>query len=84
MPTISQFSRTLSSIAIGGLTDSDGDDLDGGKSYRVHIPANVPAANYWSYVLYDSETRALLDNGQLFPSIASNTNLKLNPGRLGY
>ncbi len=63
---------------IDGLTDADGDYLDGGKSYRVHIPANVPAANYWSYVLYDSETRSLLDNGQPFPSIASNTNLKLN------
>ena len=39
----------------------------------------VPAANYWSVVLYDADTRALLDNGQPFPSIASNTNLNPNP-----
>lgn len=63
---------------LGGTTDADGDYLDGSKAYRVHIPANVPAANYWSYVLYDSETRSLLDNGEPFPSIASNTGVRLN------
>jgi hypothetical protein len=42
------------------------------------VPANVPAANYWSVVLYDADTRSLLDNGQPFPSIASNSNLKPN------
>jgi hypothetical protein len=36
------------------------------------------AANYWSVVLYDADTRSLLDNGQPFPSIASNSNLKPN------
>jgi hypothetical protein len=46
--------------------------------YRLHVPANVPAANYWSVVLYDNDTRSLLDNGQPFPSIASNSNLKPN------
>lgn len=63
---------------LGGLTDADGDYLDGGKAYHVHVPAGVPVENYWSYVLYDAQTRSLLDNGQPFPSIASNTNLKLN------
>jgi hypothetical protein len=63
---------------LGGLTDADGEYLDGGKFYHVHVPANVPAANFWSYVVYDTETRSLLDNGQPFPSIASNTNLKSN------
>jgi hypothetical protein len=58
--------------------DADGDYLSGGTSYRLHMPANVPAANYWSVVLYDADTRSLLDNGQPFPSIASNSNLKPN------
>jgi hypothetical protein len=61
-----------------GLRDADGDLLSGDTSYRVHIPANVPAANYWSVVLYDADTRSLLDNGQPFPSVASNSNLKPN------
>jgi hypothetical protein len=61
-----------------GIRDADGDFLSGGQAYRVHVPANVPAANYWSMVLYDADTRSLLDNGQPFPSIASNSNLKPN------
>ena len=61
-----------------GYRDADGDFLAGGKAYRLHVPANVPAANYWSVVMYDADTRSLLDNGQPFPSIASNDNLKLN------
>ena len=58
--------------------DADGDFLSGGASYRLHMPANVPAANYWSVVLYDADTRSLLDNGQPYPSVASNSNLKPN------
>ena len=61
-----------------GLRDADGDYLSGGTSYRLHVPANVPAENYWSVVLYDADTRSLLDNGQPFPSVASNSNLKPN------
>jgi hypothetical protein len=61
-----------------GLRDADGDYLSGGTSYRLHVPANVPVANYWSVVLYDADTRSLTDNGQPFPSIASNSNLKPN------
>jgi hypothetical protein len=30
-------------------------------------------------VIYDADTRSLLDNGQPVPSIASNDNLQLNP-----
>jgi hypothetical protein len=60
------------------LRDADGDLLTGGASYRLRVPANVPTANYWSVVIYDADTRSLLDNGQPFPSVASNTNLKPN------
>lgn len=62
-----------------GCRDADGDFLVGGQAYRLHVPANVPAANYWSVVMYDADTRSLLDNGEPFPSIASNSNLKSNP-----
>jgi hypothetical protein len=61
-----------------GMRDADGDLFYGDKSYRLRIPANVPVANYWSVALYDADTRSLLDNGEPFPSIASNSNLKPN------
>ena len=61
-----------------GMRDSDGEYLSGENTYRVHLPANVPAANYWSVVLYDADTRGLLDNGEPFPSVASNQQMTLN------
>lgn len=48
--------------------DSDGNDLDGAKNYRLHIPANVPAKDFWSVVLYDPQTRSELQTSQAFPS----------------
>jgi hypothetical protein len=51
--------------------DADGDYLSGDTSYRLHLPPNVPAANFWSLTLYDALTASGLDNGQPFPSIGS-------------
>jgi hypothetical protein len=61
-----------------GQRDERGELLSGEISYRLHMPANVPAANYWSVVLYDAEKRTLLDNGQPFPSAASNQKMTYN------
>jgi len=33
--------------------DSAGGYLDGAKSYRLNLPANAPAKNFWSVVAYD-------------------------------
>lgn len=64
---------------VASFHDSDGDYFSGERSYTLHIPANAPAENFWSIVLYDTETRALLDNGQPFPAFASNSGkMKLN------
>jgi hypothetical protein len=38
------------------LRDNAGNFLDGGKTYRVTIPANVPVKQYWSAVPYDRAT----------------------------
>jgi hypothetical protein len=42
--------------------DKAGDRLDGGKSYRMHVPAKPPAAAFWSLTLYDTATRSMLQN----------------------
>jgi hypothetical protein len=49
--------------------DSDGDFLRGDQAYVLHLPANIPAAIFWSVTLYDPITASELDNGQPFPSI---------------
>jgi hypothetical protein len=58
--------------------DADGDFLSGGTSYKLHMPANVPAANFWSVTLYDGENASGLQNGQPFPSIGSLSDLQYN------
>jgi hypothetical protein len=48
--------------------DKDGNPFDGAKNYQLHVPANVPAKDFWSVVLYDTQTRSQLQTSQPFPS----------------
>ncbi|ASP35015.1 DUF1254 domain-containing protein [Labrenzia sp. VG12] len=50
------------------VTDSSGAFLDGSKSYSLTIPANAPAKDFWSVVVYDPQTRSELQTSQPFPS----------------
>ncbi len=52
-------------------TDSNGKPLDGSKTYKIHLPPNIPAKNFWSFVVYDNQTRSMLQTDQQFPSISS-------------
>jgi hypothetical protein len=52
-------------------TDSEGRPLDGSKTYTIHLPAGIPARNFWSFVVYDNQTRSMLQTDQQFPSISS-------------
>ncbi len=51
-----------------GYLNSNGDYLDGGKSYKLNLPGDVPAEKFMSVVLYDSQTRSMLQTGQRFPN----------------
>lgn len=42
--------------------------LDGAKTYRLRLPADAPAADFWSVVIYDPQTRSELQTGQPLPS----------------
>jgi hypothetical protein len=62
------------------FVDSKGDPLDGSKTYKVHLPPNIPAKDFWSFVLYDNQTRSMLQTDERFPSIGSATEgLVVNP-----
>ncbi len=51
--------------------DADGNRFDGAKSYRVTLPPDIPAARFWSFTLYDTETRSMLQTPQRFPRAGS-------------
>ncbi len=55
------------------FVDANGDPFDGSKTYKLHVPPNVPVKGYWSLVLYSSQTRSMLQTDQQFPTIASET-----------
>jgi len=51
-----------------GYLDSDGNYLDGSKTYKLNIPKDAPAEKFWSVVVYDPQTRSELQTDQTFPS----------------
>jgi len=53
--------------------DSKGNPLDGGKTYKLHMPPNIPAKDFWSFTLYDNQTRSMLQTDQQFPAVGSET-----------
>jgi hypothetical protein len=51
--------------------DSKGVPFDGGKTYRVTLPKDIPAARFWSFTVYDNQSRSMLDTPQRYPRAGS-------------
>ncbi|CAK6690341.1 hypothetical protein BBFGKLBO_00799 [Synechococcus sp. CBW1107] len=59
--------------------DANNQPLDGGRNYRLRLPPNVPAKNFWSVIVYNAQTRSMQQSNQQFPSVSSqNTDLQTN------
>ena len=52
--------------------DARGDYFDGSKTYRVTLPAPIPAAQFWSFTAYDNQTRSMLETDQKLAGLDSN------------
>ena len=64
----------LGSVYGIGAQDVNGDFLDGGKTYSVNLPGPVPAKDFWSFMVYDSQHRSMLETDQKLAGLDS-----LNP-----
>ncbi len=51
--------------------DADKNYFDGAKTYKVILPPGIPEKNFWSIILYDNQTRSMLQTGQPFPKVGS-------------
>ena len=60
--------------------DSMGRYLDGGKTYKTVLPAPIPAGQFWSFMVYDGQTRSMLETDQKLAGLDSNQpGIKKNP-----
>jgi hypothetical protein len=63
---------------LGAYKDSEGNWLDGSNNYKLHIPPNPPAKQFWSITLYDVDTRCLINNEQQIADKSSRMDLLTN------
>jgi hypothetical protein len=48
------------SFYLFGAVDADNAPLDGSRNYQLHVPANVPARQFWAVTVYDVDSCAFI------------------------
>ncbi|MBK5395941.1 DUF1254 domain-containing protein [Pseudomonas sp. TH39(2020)] len=61
----------IGSTYLWTMVDADKQYFDGAKTYKVTLPKDIPQANFWSWTLYDTMTRSMLDTPQRYPRAGS-------------
>ncbi len=51
--------------------DSKERPLDGAKTYKLHLPPDVPVNNFWAVTMYDTQTRSQLQTRNPLPTLGS-------------
>ena len=62
-PSLLSTTPGVGTAYLTGIRDKDGSYLDGGKDYRLRVPANPPAQRFWAVTAYDPTSRSLLGSG---------------------
>lgn len=52
-------------------SDANGNTFDGSKTYKFNVPADPPMKDFWSFTIYDNQSRSMLQTDQRFPGIDS-------------
>lgn len=77
--TIGMMGRTVGAgqLYLESQKDSTGAWLDGGKNYKLTVPKDAPVAQFWSFSVYDNESRCLIDSGS-YPDRSSRDDITTN------
>jgi hypothetical protein len=49
---------------ISGLRDADGELLNGSDTYRLTVPADTPAEDFWSVIAYSMKTKGFIQGAE--------------------
>ncbi|WMS44559.1 DUF1254 domain-containing protein [Acuticoccus sp. MNP-M23] len=56
---------------LASFLDNNDEAFDGARTYKVKLPPNIPARAFWSFTLYDNQTRSMLATPQRYPRAGS-------------
>lgn len=70
-PAMSMRLTDIGSQYLAAFADASGEYFDGGKTYKVMLPKDIPAGKFWSFTVYDNQTRSMLDTPQRYPRAGS-------------
>ena len=51
--------------------DSNGEPFNGLQTYKLVLPKDIPAARFWSFTVYDNQSRSMLQTPQRYPRAGS-------------
>jgi hypothetical protein len=60
------------------IKDKNAESYDGAKTYRLHVPPDVPVEQYWSLTAYDRDTHALIKNVDRASRASNSAEVKKN------
>ncbi len=70
-PAMCMYLTGIGSQYLAVTRDGHAEYLDGARNYKLTLPADIPQSRFWSVVLYDRQTRSMLQTGQPKPSLGS-------------
>jgi hypothetical protein len=65
-------------LYMSGYRDKNGNSLIGSNTYRLHVPADVPVAQFWQIPVYEVATRSLIVTAQNKSTLSSTEELVTN------
>lgn len=65
-------------VYLGTAKDRDGDYLDGGRAYRLNVPRDALAEQFWSVTAYDADTRCFIPVAQERADRSSRDDIAVN------
>jgi hypothetical protein len=79
-PAMCMYLTGIGSQYLFAARGSDGEYLDGSRNYRLTLPPDIPQSRFWSVMLYDRQTRSMLQTDQPKPDLGSQSGtVQTNP-----